>query len=1420
MMRALMTKTLFVLSILLSAKALARVVKTYAWIASMGGYGRMKSVRSLVVAGFVIFLSATVHAKTLLLSADAPASKAGLSAGTSALKAIPPVGTYALTSSAELLTAEDGDTVTVVAPDGGKFDFQITNVVITARGNVYVSGDDVVNQGRLTLSVSPSYQLTGRADLGEKRVMFGEENGNASMTFMDEAGLQYMQSQDDGIAPPVDITDDSDKPALERSSPQAADSTAIVLSADAAKQSERFGDLNAALSDDQRMWFPNQGISQPEQSVQPLSKIGSAILIKDGLRQIAPALHLSGTAIDQSRLESVHQTGRGPTISRFHQTFRGRDVFGRHVNVLTKPNGEVVALSGTFAPQKPVTTSTQKLGQAESAYELDARAAIVSAFSDLGGHMDPSELKPTGEKSGFSIFAFSPSQEDLRLQGSPRAKALYYAFENRFIPAWHVELEAFSHEREEDYAFGYVISAVDGEVLFKQNLRSHAFYEYRVFADADGRHTPMDSPLGNVATPAPSLDPDDDDPRIPVEQNLITLDHAGISTGDPWLNDGAIETVGNNVDAYLDIRGKNGRDHPRDIRATAQGRSFDYLATADIEPKTAEARSAAVVNLFYTNNFLHDWWYDSGFDEAAGNGQTDNYGRGGEEGDPILAEAQDRSGRNNANMYTPSDGFSARMQMYLNDGPEEEHWLAVDTLGTLSTGIGLFEPRSFDITGTVVIAEPAYGCSTLTNSEAVQGKIVLIYGGQCSPTPKLSNAEEAGALAVILAASKLGRQAPTLTGDSANSMPILTLSYDDGQALRDAVAANPLSATLFKYKDFDRDGTMGNGIIAHEYFHFVSNRLTSLGNNQGRSLGEGWSDFATLMLNVRHEDRYLAGNSEWGMPYSVGSYWTGGRYFGIRRAPYSTSKSIYPLTFKHIENGVPLPTDTGVPLRDTAWNAETHNSGEIWCNILWNIYAEYLNDENLSFTEAQRRMSDYLIASIKMTPNEPTFTEARDAFLAVVKATDHQDYERAIRVFADYGMGIGALAPHRFSNDHSGVVESYVAFASEFSISNVELGKDRRHKRSHSRDSKRSNTDCDQDGVLDIGETQILTVTIENNGNRPFPKRMEGKLSVQTDGLELANRGNLRFKASKDRQTAEGRIAITLSDASPMSSIELALSFPQKHSYKHKERHTRRTPILPGRKTTASIWVNYDLEQGMFLDPVAPATEQRNWGNSDGSWRTELGISPYFTDREYLWHATAPASRSDKKLVTPEFVLGQSEFSLSFLSFFQFEARDEEYSFDGGVIEISINNAPWLDVLDAGGVFTEGDYNSRIASFSNRRAFGGISNSDVEMNRFTVNFGTAHAGSSARIRFRMVSDAGVGDYGWLVDDVSLSGMLMGPFVSLIEDSSVCTNEDGAIIDNVIFCPAGCDAGQHKLDCTQDGGGFLYERPSEYMAPGH
>ena len=76
-----------------------------------------------------------------------------------------------------------------------------------------------------------------------------------------------------------------------------------------------------------------------------------------------------------------------------------------------------------------------------------------------------------------------------------------------------------------------------------------------------------------------------------------------------------------------------------------------------------------MTNLFYINNIIHDVQYQYGFDEAAGNFQVNNYGRGGAGNDSVRAEAQDGAGTNNANFGTPADGQRPRMQMFMWTSP-------------------------------------------------------------------------------------------------------------------------------------------------------------------------------------------------------------------------------------------------------------------------------------------------------------------------------------------------------------------------------------------------------------------------------------------------------------------------------------------------------------------------------------------------------------------------------------------------------------------------------------------------------------------------------------------------------------------------------------------------------------------------------
>src|SRR6185503_10690461 len=76
---------------------------------------------------------------------------------------------------------------------------------------------------------------------------------------------------------------------------------------------------------------------------------------------------------------------------------------------------------------------------------------------------------------------------------------------------------------------------------------------------------------------------------------------------------------------------------------------------------------SAETALFFALNFAHDFFYDLGFDEAAGNFQQDNLNRGGSSGDPVKGNAR-AGGRNNATYMHSVDGSSPTINMFLWDG--------------------------------------------------------------------------------------------------------------------------------------------------------------------------------------------------------------------------------------------------------------------------------------------------------------------------------------------------------------------------------------------------------------------------------------------------------------------------------------------------------------------------------------------------------------------------------------------------------------------------------------------------------------------------------------------------------------------------------------------------------------------------------
>ncbi|MCT8339830.1 M36 family metallopeptidase [Flavobacteriaceae bacterium TK19130] len=117
-------------------------------------------------------------------------------------------------------------------------------------------------------------------------------------------------------------------------------------------------------------------------------------------------------------------------------------------------------------------------------------------------------------------------------------------------------------------------------------------------------------------------------------------------------------TRGNNVNAYED--GDNpGYQPDGGSNLDFTGYPFDQNYSF-----SNQYEDAAITNLFYWNNIIHDVMHQYGFDEASGNFQENNYGNGGNASDSVNAEAQDASGTCNANFGTPPDGSNPQMQMY------------------------------------------------------------------------------------------------------------------------------------------------------------------------------------------------------------------------------------------------------------------------------------------------------------------------------------------------------------------------------------------------------------------------------------------------------------------------------------------------------------------------------------------------------------------------------------------------------------------------------------------------------------------------------------------------------------------------------------------------------------------------------------
>jgi hypothetical protein len=688
----------------------------------------------------------------------------------------------------------------------------------------------------------------------------------------------------------------------------------------------------------------------------------------------------------------------GVTHVYFRQKYNGIEVYNALGSAHFK-QGQVVALQQSFV--NGISTKTQGLRQA-----ISASAAITNTATFLN-------LKtPTAlNKTDLTLTNYKTQLVDTKISAEPIKVQVYYLVVD-------AGLKLVYNTNWLDDASGnwwnVRVDAATGEVLDQNNWSvSCTNHVHQTFGKtAVQLATKTNGAVQKTVNPRGTYNALPLGVESPIHGSRALLVNPADSLASPWgwHDTNAVEgpeytiTRGNNVYASDD---KNNTNTPGSSPDGGDSLvfDFDYQMTTGSDVSNLDA---ATTNLFVWNNYMHDVMYHYGFDETSGNFQANNYNRGGEGADAVAADAQDGSGTNNANFATPPDGQTPRMQMYLwsNGATSSSIYLyATDSAKTDSAVVLVsgFGPKKFTVENVElklvsgVTSGNSLACETLNS---LTGKVALIdRSTPCNSTTRIRNAQAVGAVMAIVI-NNTTSQPFAMSGNAPDiTIPSVIITKAAGDALKARLLLDTVTISLNTNMPllglYDSD--LDNGVIAHEYGHGISNRLTGGPSNTNcmtnqEQAGEGWSDFFCLVLTHRKTDDPTVGR---GIGTWVNFEPTSG--LGIRNYKYSRSLTVNPSTYNSIKT-------LAVP----------HGVGSVWCTMLydlyWNMIDKYGYDSNLYTGKGgNNRCLQLVMDGLKLQPCNPGFVDARNAILLADKMNNNgADSSLIWSTFARRGLGYSA----------------------------------------------------------------------------------------------------------------------------------------------------------------------------------------------------------------------------------------------------------------------------------------------------------------------------------------------------------------------------------------------------------------------------
>ncbi|WP_426566319.1 M36 family metallopeptidase [Angustibacter sp. McL0619] len=373
------------------------------------------------------------------------------------------------------------------------------------------------------------------------------------------------------------------------------------------------------------------------------------------VRGKSEVFRLSSTDLANLRLSRDYVDIAGTHHLTWVQTSGGLDLYGNGLKANVAKDGRLISVLGSPVPGLAAPSALSSPSLASS------RSAIGSARKDLGD----SAAAEVGDSAKQVLF---------QTPGGTRR-------------AWQVITMGSAKPSV------HVLDAETGRILYRASLSS----------DANGPSTPAAPAAKGANLNALIFDNFPGAPRGGTARK-VSMNRPG------WFTTGATTLTGNNAHTYTDVNDDNAPQASEEVnsqggpsfrftlvRAFPAGQPCDiWICTWD--PETANSwaanRQRTATNNFYLVNLYHDHLAKApiGFTEAAGNFQLVNASGQGLGGDPLQDEPLDGASTaaglpdgdhiDNANMNTPPDGTSPRMQMYLfhepgTTYPAEDPFIAV-----------------------------------------------------------------------------------------------------------------------------------------------------------------------------------------------------------------------------------------------------------------------------------------------------------------------------------------------------------------------------------------------------------------------------------------------------------------------------------------------------------------------------------------------------------------------------------------------------------------------------------------------------------------------------------------------------------------------------------------------------------------------